>query len=167
MIENLNHRTNLCISCFISDPTDGEDNDREPDPDFIINHLNQNHYSPERTCDEDQGHPSGPLDHQENHTAMDIQDHGEGEEENGQHGDGELQLDSEGGAESLSLVDRPPRYPSPAALKKQMNSESLEVNNELRALITKEIRKPGRRTYRDQALCGMSFLVSTRRPRLA
>uniref|UniRef100_A0A674BJA9 Integrator complex subunit 6 n=1 Tax=Salmo trutta TaxID=8032 RepID=A0A674BJA9_SALTR len=60
--------------------------------------------------------------------------------------DSELSEGSEDGGETGGVVEeqRPARYPSPGELKKVMNSESLEVNTELRALITKEIRKPGR-----------------------
>ncbi|XP_071390309.1 integrator complex subunit 6 isoform X4 [Centroberyx affinis] len=109
--------------------------------DLIINHLDQNHYSPDRTSDSE---PES-LDHEENHMAEDPKDHRHrGEEENGQPHDGELQPGSEGGAGRVSPEDQPPRYPSPATLKKQIYCESLEVNNQLRALITKEIRKPGR-----------------------
>ncbi|KAM3861732.1 integrator complex subunit 6 [Diretmus argenteus] len=122
---------------------DMENNEEEPD--LIINHLTQNHYSPEMASDSEAGHPSGPLDHQENHTAMDPQDHRHrDDEENGQPRDNEVQPGSEGGVESVSPEDQPSRYLSPATLKEQMYCESLEVNNQLRALITKEIRKPGR-----------------------
>ncbi|KAM4597584.1 integrator complex subunit 6-like [Polymixia lowei] len=125
---------------------DGESDNGAPEPDLVINHLNQNHYSPDGTSELEPGHPPEPLDHQENHTAADPQDlqDGDEEEENGRPQDGELQLGSEGEAERGSPEDRLARYPSPASLKKQIHSECLEVNNELRALITKEIRKPGR-----------------------
>uniref|UniRef100_A0A674BIY9 Integrator complex subunit 6 n=1 Tax=Salmo trutta TaxID=8032 RepID=A0A674BIY9_SALTR len=67
-------------------------------------------------------------------------------EENGLPRELELSEGSEDGGETGGVVEeqRPARYPSPGELKKVMNSESLEVNTELRALITKEIRKPGR-----------------------
>lgn len=72
---------------------------------------------------------------------------GDTEEENGLPREVELSEGSEDGGETGGVVEqRPARYPSPGELKKVMNSESLEVNTELRALITKEIRKPGRRT---------------------
>ncbi|XP_070980286.1 integrator complex subunit 6 isoform X1 [Oncorhynchus clarkii lewisi] len=71
---------------------------------------------------------------------------GDTEEENGLPREVELSEGSEDGGETGGVVEeqRPARYPSPGELKKVMNSESLEVNTELRALITKEIRKPGR-----------------------
>uniref|UniRef100_A0A6Q2YXX6 VWFA domain-containing protein n=1 Tax=Esox lucius TaxID=8010 RepID=A0A6Q2YXX6_ESOLU len=69
--------------------------------------------------------------------------------ENGFPREGELSEGSEDGGEAgggeEEEEEHPPRYPSPGELKKLMNSECLEVNAELRALITKEIRKPGRR----------------------
>uniref|UniRef100_A0A8C7N090 Integrator complex subunit 6 n=1 Tax=Oncorhynchus kisutch TaxID=8019 RepID=A0A8C7N090_ONCKI len=73
---------------------------------------------------------------------------GDTEEENGLPREVELSEGNEDGGETGGVVEEqcPARYPSPAELKKVMNSESLEVNTELRALITKEIRKPGRRT---------------------
>uniref|UniRef100_A0A674BJQ2 Integrator complex subunit 6 n=1 Tax=Salmo trutta TaxID=8032 RepID=A0A674BJQ2_SALTR len=81
------------------------------------------------------------------HTNSDDAD-GDTEEENGLPRELELSEGSEDGGETGGVVEeqRPARYPSPGELKKVMNSESLEVNTELRALITKEIRKPGRRT---------------------
>uniref|UniRef100_A0A8C1CEZ0 Integrator complex subunit 6 n=1 Tax=Cyprinus carpio carpio TaxID=630221 RepID=A0A8C1CEZ0_CYPCA len=60
-------------------------------------------------------------------------------QENGQSSDSEFSLGSEGEEEA------PCRYPSPCQLKKIRNQESQELNSELRVLITKEIRKPGRR----------------------
>lgn len=79
-----------------------------------------------------------------------VEDDADGdiEEENGLPREVELSEGSEDGGETGGVVEeqRPARYPSPGELKKVMNSESLEVNTELRALITKEIRKPGRRT---------------------
>uniref|UniRef100_A0A3Q3ENN1 Integrator complex subunit 6 n=1 Tax=Labrus bergylta TaxID=56723 RepID=A0A3Q3ENN1_9LABR len=66
------------------------------------------------------------------------------EEENGELQADELLPGSEGGAELLLLEDQPPRYLSPTALKKHIHTETTKVNNELRTLITKEIRKPGR-----------------------
>lgn len=119
-------------------------NDRGPEPDLIINHLDQNHYSPDGSLDFEL-HPSGAGDHHpENHTDPQDVPHG-GEDENGRLRDGEL---SPGGDRSPELVladDQPPRYLSPAALKKHIHNETAKVNNELRVLITKEIRKPGRR----------------------
>lgn len=116
------------------------------EPDLIINHLNQNHYSSDGSSDSEADNPSGPADHQENHTAMDPQDlRHQDEEENGRPQVGELPSGIEGGAEMVLVEDQPPRYLSPAALKKHIHNETMKVNNELRALITKEIRKPGRR----------------------
>uniref|UniRef100_A0A671XUI9 Integrator complex subunit 6 n=1 Tax=Sparus aurata TaxID=8175 RepID=A0A671XUI9_SPAAU len=110
--------------------------------DLIINHLNENHYGSD-ILEEDP--PSGPADRQENHMATDHQDllHGD-EEENGQPQADELLPGCEGGAVVVLGEDQPPRYLSPAALKKHIHTETTKVNNELRALITKEIRKPGR-----------------------
>lgn len=121
-------------------------NDGAPEPDLIINHLNQNHYGSDRGSDSEVDHPSRPADHQENHTAADPQDlrHGD-EDENGRPQAGELPPGCEGGAEMVLVEDQLPRYLSPAALKKHIHTETTKVNNELRALITKEIRKPGRR----------------------
>uniref|UniRef100_A0A3B5AFQ8 Integrator complex subunit 6 n=1 Tax=Stegastes partitus TaxID=144197 RepID=A0A3B5AFQ8_9TELE len=104
-----------------------------------------NHYGSDGSSDSEVDHPSGPGDLQENHTAADLQviRHGD-EEENGQPQAGELPLGSEGGAEMMLMEDQPARYLSPAALKKHIHTETTKVNNELRALITKEIRKPGR-----------------------
>uniref|UniRef100_A0A8C4FF61 Integrator complex subunit 6 n=1 Tax=Dicentrarchus labrax TaxID=13489 RepID=A0A8C4FF61_DICLA len=80
-----------------------------------------------------------------NHMAEDPQDlqHTD-EEENGQALAGELLPGCEGGAEMVLVEDQPHRFLSPAALKKHIHTETTKVNNELRALITKEIRKPGR-----------------------
>ncbi len=60
-------------------------------------------------------------------------------QENGQSSDSELSLGSEGEEEALLC------YTSPCQLKKIRNQESQELNSELQVLITKEIRKPGRR----------------------
>uniref|UniRef100_A0A8C5CXA3 Integrator complex subunit 6 n=1 Tax=Gadus morhua TaxID=8049 RepID=A0A8C5CXA3_GADMO len=105
-------------------PTAGEF-DPHIHPDFIINHLNENHYTPERSSDQDQdpdspGPAPTPLDPLENHAAA-------------------LEEDVENGGGL-----RPQRYLSPSALKRQILNDCIEVNNQLRALITKEIRKPGR-----------------------
>uniref|UniRef100_A0AAQ5ZDY2 VWFA domain-containing protein n=1 Tax=Amphiprion ocellaris TaxID=80972 RepID=A0AAQ5ZDY2_AMPOC len=107
-----------------------------PDPDLIINHLNQNHYGSDGSSDSDGEHPSSDL--QENHT-----DHRD-EEENGRPQAGEPPLGGDGGAEMVLMEEQPTRYLSPAALKKHIHTETTKVNNELRALINKEIRKPGR-----------------------
>lgn len=124
--------------------------DGAPEPDLIINHLNQNHYSSDSEAD----HPS---DLQDNHMAADPQglrqrvneeeEEEQEERENGRHRAGEPPLGLEGGAEMVLMDEQIPRYLSPAALKKHIHTETTKVNNELRTLITKEIRKPGRRTY--------------------
>lgn len=127
--------------------TDSEMNDDPSEPELIINHLNENHCDPEDSCsDSEPDLPSGP-DLQENHHMVvdspSVQ-HRE-EEENGQPPMAEVVLaDSEEGAEMVLLEEQPSRYLSPQALKKHIHSETAKVNNELRALITKEIRKPGR-----------------------
>uniref|UniRef100_A0A3P8RTI3 Integrator complex subunit 6 n=1 Tax=Amphiprion percula TaxID=161767 RepID=A0A3P8RTI3_AMPPE len=110
--------------------------DGAPDPDLIINHLNQNHYGSDGSSDSDGEHPSSDL--QENHT-----DHRD-EEENWRPQAGEPPLGGDGGAEMVLMEEQPTRYLSPAALKKHIHTETTKVNNELRALINKEIRKPGR-----------------------
>lgn len=131
---------------FLSQPADMDMNDGSPEPDLIINHLNQNHYGSDRSLDSEVDHPSGPADHQENHMAADPGDLRHREEEgNGRPQVGELPLGCEGAAELGLVDDQPPRYLSPVALKKHIHTETTKVNNELRALITKEIRKPGRR----------------------
>ncbi len=122
--------------------------DGAPEPDLIINHLNQNHYDSDRSSDSEVDHPSGPVDHQENHTAADLQDlRHRDEEENGRPQTGELPPGCEGDPEMVLGDELSTRYLSPAALKKHIHTETTKVNNELRALITKEIRKPGRRMW--------------------
>lgn len=113
--------------------------DGSHEPELIINHLNQNHYSSD-SSDSEADSTSGPADHQENHTD------GEHSDEDG-NGNGPIQAGvpgCEGGAELVLMDEQPARYLSPAALKKHIHTETTKVNNELRALITKEIRKPGR-----------------------
>ncbi|XP_046902200.1 integrator complex subunit 6 isoform X2 [Hypomesus transpacificus] len=116
--------------------------------DNFLTHLNHNHYSPERVPDQDEedqdeGSPSS-LEAQDNHVLLGEEEQGGlGEEEQGGLGEEEEGRDGEQEGEDL-LEERLLRYPSPGALKKLMNSESQEVNSELRSLITKEIRKPGR-----------------------
>lgn len=112
--------------------------DGSQEPELIINHLNQNHYSSD-SSDSEADSTSGLSDLQENHTGT---AHGD-EEGNGQITAGGPGC--EGGAELMLMDEQPPRYLSPAALKKHIHTETTKVNNELRALITKEIRKPGRR----------------------
>uniref|UniRef100_A0A4W4FDU2 VWFA domain-containing protein n=1 Tax=Electrophorus electricus TaxID=8005 RepID=A0A4W4FDU2_ELEEL len=65
-------------------------------------------------------------------------DEEEAQQENGQPGEQE--------PEEHELVTL--RYPSPNQLKQRRKDEGQELNTELRALITKEIRKPGRRYER-------------------
>ncbi|KAM7380063.1 hypothetical protein PAMP_003383 [Pampus punctatissimus] len=127
-------------------PRPTADTDEEAlEPDLIINHLNQNHYTPDGSSDLEADNPSGPTSHQENHMATEPQDlRHRDEEENGQPQVSELPPGIEGGAEMVMVDDQLPRYLSPAALKKHIHNETVKVNNELRALITKEIRKPGR-----------------------
>uniref|UniRef100_A0AAX7TA23 VWFA domain-containing protein n=1 Tax=Astatotilapia calliptera TaxID=8154 RepID=A0AAX7TA23_ASTCA len=89
--------------------------------------------------------PSSPTDLQENHTAADPQAmRHRDEDENGQTHPSELPLGSEGGAEMVLMDDQVQHYITPSALKKHIHTETTKVNNELRSLITKEIRKPGR-----------------------
>uniref|UniRef100_A0A4W4FDC6 VWFA domain-containing protein n=1 Tax=Electrophorus electricus TaxID=8005 RepID=A0A4W4FDC6_ELEEL len=64
-------------------------------------------------------------------------DEEEAQQENGQPGEQE--------PEEHELVTL--RYPSPNQLKQRRKDEGQELNTELRALITKEIRKPGRREW--------------------
>uniref|UniRef100_A0A669CFM7 Integrator complex subunit 6 n=1 Tax=Oreochromis niloticus TaxID=8128 RepID=A0A669CFM7_ORENI len=80
-----------------------------------------------------------------NHTAADpqVMRHRD-EDENGQTRPGELPLGSEGGVEMVLIDDQVQHYITPSALKKHIHTETTKVNNELRSLITKEIRKPGR-----------------------
>lgn len=120
-------------------------NEGTPEPDLIINHLEQNHYGSNRNLDLELDLPSRPADHQENHVAADTQDLRH-QDENGQPPASELPPGCDGGAEMMLVEEQPPRYLSPTALKKHIHTETTKVNNELRALITKEIRKPGRRT---------------------
>lgn len=133
-------------------------NNGASEPDLIINHLNQNHYISDGSSDSEVDHPSGLVDHHENHTASEPQDlQHRDEEENRQPRVGEQPLGSEGGAELVLVEDQPPRYLSPAALKKHIHNETMKINSELRALITKEIRKPGRRMYNKHGLFNPSY----------
>ncbi|XP_060944627.1 integrator complex subunit 6 [Limanda limanda] len=135
-------------------------NDGAPEPDLIINHLNQNDYSSDSSLDSEVDQLLGSTNHQENHIGLEPQDllhgdddvgdddgddddNGNDDNENGRSPDGELQPGSEEGMDML-LMGQPPRYLSPTALKKHIHEETTKVNNELRVLITKEIRKPGR-----------------------
>lgn len=137
-------------------------NNGAPEPDLIINHLNQNHYISDRGSDCESDHPSGPADHHENHTGSEPQElEHRDEEENGRPQVGEQPLGSEGGMEVVLVDDQPPRYLSPAALKKHIHNETMKINGELRALITKEIRKPGRRMYNKNMVKYWLFSVTT------
>lgn len=122
---------------------DADMNNGAPEPDLIINHLNQNHYDSDSEADL----PSGPVDNHDGYVASEPQDLRHGDEE-----EGEPPLGGEAGAEVVLVEDQPPRYLSPAALKKHIHNETMKVNSELRALITKEIRKPGRRTNSKRVL---------------
>lgn len=120
--------------------------DSSSESELLINHLNQNHYGADRGSDSDTDHSSGPADHQENHTeAADPRD-ARHRDEQGNGRAGEPPPGVEGGAEGALVEDHPARYLSAVSLKKRIHTETTKVNNELRALITKEIRKPGRRT---------------------
>lgn len=134
--------------CICDHPADLDINDGSSEPDLIINHVNQNHYGSDGNSDSDADDPSSPSELQENHTAADpeVLRHRD-EDENGQPGPGELPLGGEGRAEMVSMDEQVQHYLSPSALKKHIHTETTKVNNELRTLITKEIRKPGRRMY--------------------
>lgn len=67
------------------------------------------------------------------------------EQGNGRPQAGEPPPGTEGGTEVALVEDQPARYLTAVSLKKRIHTETTKVNNELRALITKEIRKPGRR----------------------
>uniref|UniRef100_A0AAQ4RJK8 Integrator complex subunit 6 n=1 Tax=Gasterosteus aculeatus aculeatus TaxID=481459 RepID=A0AAQ4RJK8_GASAC len=85
--------------------------------------------------------PTGKHTHTHTHEEEQQQAEEEDEEENG--GGPAVPFGDEGA--ELMLVDQlPPRYLSPTALKKHIAMETTKVNNELRTLITKEIRRPGR-----------------------
>ncbi|XP_068423153.1 integrator complex subunit 6 [Clinocottus analis] len=139
---------------------DAPDGGAEPDP--ILNHLDQNHYGCDGEADSEAELPPPHADHQENHAASKALRHGGEDEEDDerQQDEDERQQDederqeeeerpaaaagSEDEAELLLLDELPARYLTPAALKKHIQEETTKVNNELRTLITKEIRKPGR-----------------------
>lgn len=121
---------------------DGDSSDGSTEPDLIVNHLNQNHYGADKGSDSETDHSSGPADHQENHMeAGDPRD----VQGNGRPQAGEPPPGTEGGTEVALVEDQPARYLTAVSLKKRIHTETTKVNNELRALITKEIRKPGRR----------------------
>uniref|UniRef100_A0A8C0YI69 Integrator complex subunit 6 n=1 Tax=Cyprinus carpio carpio TaxID=630221 RepID=A0A8C0YI69_CYPCA len=112
------------------------DSDHTESGNHIANHVESN-------CSSDlelSPVPESEPIQQRNHLQLDEGENQQDRmEENGQSSDSELSLGSEGEEEA------PHRYPSPCQLKKIKNQESQELNSELRALINKEIRKPGRR----------------------
>ncbi|XP_053733749.1 integrator complex subunit 6 [Synchiropus splendidus] len=124
-------------------PRSSSDSLGGPEPDLIINHLHQNHYSPGRSSESDRD-TSEPAALQ-NHTGpISIPEHQHrGEEENGRVREG-LSPGRDMVVDPVLNDDQPPRYLSPTALKKHILTETTKVNNDLRALIIKEIRKPGR-----------------------
>uniref|UniRef100_A0A8C1XS90 Integrator complex subunit 6 n=1 Tax=Cyprinus carpio TaxID=7962 RepID=A0A8C1XS90_CYPCA len=115
---------------------------RTPDNDDteLGNHIN-NHLESNRNSDKEPSPaPESELIQQSDLLQLDEVENQENRvQENGQSSDSEFSLGSEGEEEA------PCRYPSPCQLKKIRNQESQELNSELRVLITKEIRKPGRR----------------------
>ncbi|XP_049585156.1 integrator complex subunit 6 [Syngnathus scovelli] len=121
---------------------DSDVDNSDGEPDLIINHLNQNHCS--GTDSSSESDTLDPADPQENHSdSQDGQhrDEEEEEEENGQLGEEE---EEEARPEVILAGVHHPRYLSPTTLKKHIHNETTKVNNELKGLITKEIRKPGR-----------------------
>ncbi|XP_066542774.1 integrator complex subunit 6 isoform X1 [Hoplias malabaricus] len=83
--------------------------------------------------------PSSPV-LQSNH-LQEYEVKPENGQENGQAGEEEDEASVEG-EEHESIA---PRYPSPSQLKMMRKEEDKELNTELKVLIIKEIRKPGRR----------------------
>ncbi|XP_077584703.1 integrator complex subunit 6 [Stigmatopora nigra] len=125
-----------------SGDSDGdEDGDGEGEPELIVNHLDQNHRtSPDPDSTPESDNPS-PAEPQENHSDPQHVSPRDSEDENGE----EREESGGGGDDDVILVgEHLPRYLSPTALKKHIQTETTKVNNELRGLITKEIRKPGR-----------------------
>lgn len=125
--------------------------DGAPEPDvIIINHMSPNHYSSDGSSDTDEMDlPPVPPPVLENHMSVDPQVLPRTDEaQNGQPRADELPLGSEDREEvTLMGSEEPgPRFLSPEALKKHIHGETTKINNELRTLITKEIRKPGRCT---------------------
>uniref|UniRef100_A0A8C2DTM6 Integrator complex subunit 6 n=1 Tax=Cyprinus carpio TaxID=7962 RepID=A0A8C2DTM6_CYPCA len=109
-------------------------------PRKLGNHIN-NHLESNRNSEKEPSPaPESELIEQSDLLQLDEVENQENRvQENGQSSDSEFSLGSEGEEEA------PCRYPSPCQLKKIRNQESQELNSELRVLITKEIRKPGRR----------------------
>lgn len=113
------------------------DDDQTAVGNHVADHLEPNHTSDQEPSPVPE---SEPLQ-QSNHFQPDeVESQQEEVQENGQSSEAEMSLGSEGEEDTLR------RYPSPCQLKKIRNQESQELNTELRVLITKEIRKPGRRT---------------------
>ncbi|XP_052461956.1 integrator complex subunit 6 isoform X2 [Carassius gibelio] len=110
--------------------------DHTESADHIANHVESNCNSVMEPSPVPESEPIQRRNHLQLDEGEDQQDR---VQENGQSSDSEWSLGSEGEEEA------PHRYPSPCQLKKILNQESQELNSELRALITKEIRKPGRR----------------------
>lgn len=117
-------------------PSRTPDNNHLELENHITNHLEPN-------CDSDSDInpvPESEVIQQSNHLQTEeVENQQDCVQENGQSSDSELSLGSEGEEEA------PHRYQYPCQLKKIRNQESQELNSELRVLITKEIRKPGRR----------------------
>ncbi|XP_026073999.1 integrator complex subunit 6-like isoform X2 [Carassius auratus] len=117
-------------------PPRSPDRDHTESADHIANHVESNCNSVMEPSPVPESEPIQRRNHLQLDEGEDQQDR---VQENGQSSDSEWSLGSEGEEEA------PHRYPSPCQLKKILNQESQELNSELRALITKEIRKPGRR----------------------
>lgn len=137
----------MLLNVDVCESADVDLSDSSPGSDLVVNHLNQNHCDADRGSDSEADHSSGPAHHQENHLeAADPRDVRHRDEQgNGQPQAGEPPPGTEGGAQGPLVEDHPARYLSAVSLKKRIHIETTKVNNELRALITKEIRKPGRR----------------------
>ncbi|KAM9802430.1 integrator complex subunit 6 isoform X2 [Syngnathus typhle] len=122
---------------------DSDVDNSDGEPDLIINHLNQNHCSgTDSSSDSDTLDPADP---QENHSdSQDGQHRDEEEEEEEEEENSQLGEEEEARPEVILAGEHHPRYLSPTTLKKHIHNETTKVNNELKGLITKEIRKPGR-----------------------
>jgi len=113
------------------------DNDCTELENLITNHFESNNNNSDKELSPVP--ESEPIEQRNNLQLDEIEIQQDRVQENGQSSEIELSLGSEGEEEV------PCRYPSPCQLKKLRNEESQELNSELRVLITKEIRKPGRR----------------------
>uniref|UniRef100_A0AAV2JV44 INTS6/SAGE1/DDX26B/CT45 C-terminal domain-containing protein n=1 Tax=Knipowitschia caucasica TaxID=637954 RepID=A0AAV2JV44_KNICA len=112
-----------------------------PEPDLVLNHVNENHCDDlsDAECEENHVSHSAPPPHSPKDTGEEGNGVAQSEEGPEEGSEEEVRLEEEEEEEQpLS------RYPSPLTLKRHIQSETAKVNNELRALITKEIRKPGR-----------------------